>query len=33
MPCLIAVVSTNVLNDEPGWRCACAAKLNWLLRE
>src|SRR3954451_18251093 len=32
-PCLIAVVITNVLNDEPGCRCAWAAKFNWLLPE
>ncbi len=31
MPCEIAVVSTIVLNVDPGWRRADDAKLTWFL--
>ena len=30
MPSSTAAASTNVLNVEPGWRRACATRLNWL---
>ena len=30
MPSFSAVASTNGLNDEPGWRSPCTARLNWL---
>jgi hypothetical protein len=30
MPLFSAVASTNGLNDDPGWRSPCVARLNWL---
>ena len=33
MPSLRAVASTNGLNDDPGWRSPCTARLNWLWRK
>ena len=30
IPCFSAVASTNGLNDEPGCRSPCTARLNWL---
>ena len=33
IPCRKAVASTIGLNDEPGWRSACVARLNWLRRK
>ena len=30
MPSFSAVARTNGLNDEPGWRTPCTARLNWL---
>ena len=33
MPCRSAVASTIGLNDEPGCRSACVARLNWLSRK
>src|SRR3954453_8591903 len=32
-PSFSAVASTNGLNDEPGWRSPCTARLNWLVWE
>ncbi len=31
MPSFSAVASTNGLNDDPGWRSPCTARLNWLV--
>src|SRR3954449_6296504 len=33
IPSSSAVASTNGLNDEPGCRSPCTARLNWLRRE
>src|SRR6266487_1370442 len=33
MPCFSAVASTNGLNEEPGCRSPCTARLNWLCRK
>ena len=33
MPSSSAAASTNGLNDEPGWRCACVATSKGWLRE
>ncbi len=33
IPFWSAVASTNGLNADPGCRCACAARLNWLTRK
>src|ERR671932_2608894 len=33
IPSFNAVASTNGLNDEPGWRSPCTARLNWLCRK
>jgi hypothetical protein len=33
IPLCSAAARTNGLNAEPGWRCACAARLNWLSRK
>ena len=33
IPCSIAAASTYGLNEDPGWRWASAAKLNWELAE
>ena len=30
IPCRNALASTIGLKDEPGWRSACVARLNWL---
>ena len=33
LPLSISAVYTYALNDEPGWRCACHARLNWFVSE